>query len=58
MYEVIKLYDDNNIIILYTAKHSRGKAFVVGIERLFTVKMFAVAASFNNECLWVVNYLS
>ena len=34
------------------AKHLRGKTFTVGIEN---EKTFAVAASFNNECLWLVH---
>ena len=42
--------------IPYTAKHLRGKTFAVGVENDRSQEMFAVAASFNNECLWLVNY--
>ena len=34
------------------------KTFVVGIENNCSQKTFVVAASYNNECLWLVNYSS
>ena len=37
------------------AKHSRGKTFMVKIKMTVYGKTFAVAASFSNECLWLVN---
>ena len=41
--------------IPYVTKHLRGKTFAVEIEH---GKTFAVAASYNSECLWLVNYSS
>ena len=47
------------LAIAYTAKHLRRKTFIVGIEKYGVHrKTFAVAASFNNESLWLLNYLS
>ena len=41
----------------YTGKTFGGKTFAVGIEMTIHRKSFALAASCNNECLWLVNYL-
>ena len=48
-------------LLVYIAhyKYSMGKTFevhMVGIENDLLRETFALAASFNNECLWLVNY--
>ena len=42
----------------YKAKHLRGKLLRLEKKIIVHGKMFAAAASFNYECLWLVNILS
>ena len=44
-------------MILYMVKYLR-ETFTVGIKNDCSWQIFVVAASFNNKCLWLVNYSS
>ena len=47
---------DNKKYVPCTAKHLRGKLLQFEYKMTVHWKTFAVAASFNSECLWLVNY--